>query len=57
MNFTTPVATQSQIAAIKWCLTDSTTLEVHNVQLQKGVTDCGLYVIAYATVYAMATSR
>ena len=49
MNFTTSVATQSQIAAIMRCPTDSITLEVHNVQLQKGVTDCGLYSIAYAT--------
>ena len=49
MNFTTSVATQSQIAAIMRCPTDSITLEVHNVQLQKGVTDCGLYAIAYAT--------
>ena len=49
MNFTTSVATQSQIAVIMWCLTDCITLEVQNVQLQKGVTDCGLYAIAYAT--------
>ena len=36
-------------ATIMWCPTDSITFEVYNVQLQKGVTDCGLYAIVYAT--------
>ena len=49
MNYTTSVRTQSQIAAIMRCKADSITLEVHNVQLQEGGSDCGVYAVAYAT--------
>ncbi len=49
MNYTTSMDTQSQIAAVMQCMAASITLEVQNVQLQIGSSDCGLYAIAYAT--------